>query len=78
VKKNSFSWRKKATEGSSFFDLEKQLFERGLETESWKELLKKVIQLKFVTFYLIFCNYLPIYIVCVFGNHYICLTKFKK
>ena len=26
VKKNSFSWRKKATEGSSFFDLEKTTF----------------------------------------------------
>jgi len=27
MKKGGFSWRKRATEGSSFIDLEKQLFE---------------------------------------------------
>jgi hypothetical protein len=36
VKKDSFSWAKRATEGSSFWDLEKQLFERGLGMKSWK------------------------------------------
>ena len=36
MKKGSFSCRKRATKGSSFLDLEKHLFERGLETESWK------------------------------------------
>ena len=44
-KKGSFSWRKRATEGSSFFGLEKQLFEGGLAAESWKELRKKVFDL---------------------------------
>jgi hypothetical protein len=39
VKKGGFSWRKRATKGSSFFGLEKQLFEGGLVAESWKELL---------------------------------------
>ena len=36
MKKGSFSCRKRATEGSSFFGIEKQLFERGLGTERWK------------------------------------------
>jgi len=36
MKKGSFSCRKRATAGSSFFGLEKHLFEWGLETESWK------------------------------------------
>ena len=36
VKKDRFSWTKKATKGSSFWGLENQLFERGLEVESWK------------------------------------------
>jgi hypothetical protein len=36
VKKDRFSWTKRATEGSSFWDVENQLFERGLEVESWK------------------------------------------
>ena len=36
VKKDRFSWTKRATKGSSFWDVENQLFERGLEVESWK------------------------------------------
>jgi hypothetical protein len=36
VKKDRFSWTKRATKGSSFWDVENQLFERGLEAESWK------------------------------------------
>ncbi len=45
VKKDRFSWTKRATIGSSFWDVENQLFERGLEVESWKwlrEIIKKV------------------------------------
>ena len=45
VKKDRFSWTKRATKGSSFWDVENQLFERGLEAESWKwlrEIIKKV------------------------------------
>jgi hypothetical protein len=36
VKKDRFSWTKRATIGSSFWDVENQLFERGLVAESWK------------------------------------------
>ena len=43
VKKDRFSWTKRATKGSSFWDVENQLFERGLEAESWKKLREKCI-----------------------------------
>ena len=42
VKKDRFSWTKRATKGSSFWDVENQLFERGLEVESWKWLRKEI------------------------------------
>ena len=41
VKKDRFSWTKRATKGSSFWDVENQLFERGLVAEGRKELLGK-------------------------------------
>jgi hypothetical protein len=43
VKKDRFSWLKRATKGSAFWDLENQLFERGLVAEGWKELQIKTI-----------------------------------
>jgi hypothetical protein len=42
-KKDRFSWTKRATKGSSFWDVENQLFERGLEVKSWKWLREKCI-----------------------------------
>jgi hypothetical protein len=40
VKKDRFSWTKRATKGSSFWDTENQLFDRGLGAEGWKWLLE--------------------------------------
>jgi hypothetical protein len=63
MKKGSFSCRKRATKGSSFLDLEKHLFERGLETESWKELLKikkvATAKISIATFVLIKKTFIP-------------------
>jgi len=65
VKKDRCSWPKRATKGSSFWDLENQLFERGLVAEGWKELQKKAFRPKIVTFYSNFeITYL--YILCGF------------
>jgi hypothetical protein len=51
VKKDRFSWIKRATKGSSFWDLENQLFERGLVAEGWKELLGNKILIETNCFY---------------------------
>jgi hypothetical protein len=42
VVKVSFSWCKRATKGSSFYALEKQLEQRGVVMHSWKWLQKKL------------------------------------
>ncbi len=55
-----FSWRKKATKGSSFFDVEKNNKTNKLGMESGKWLLKNVVLI------------LPIYIVWDFVILYIC------
>ena len=44
--KTSFSWQKTTTNGSSFYDLEKQFLNRGVATNSWIGSKKNQPQLK--------------------------------